>query len=95
LAKRTSFSATVKASLIEIGIEHANSDFPIFDDIPLKIVLTFRVSNILNDLDSMMKFAFNALQKVLYRNDHYIYKVVAVKIPVHKSYSTSIEVTYS
>ena len=94
-AKRISFSAAVKASILEIGIAHADSDFPIFDDSPLKIELTFCVGNILKDLDNMMKFAFDALQKVLYRNDRYIYKVVGVKIPVTESYSTTIEVTYS
>jgi hypothetical protein len=43
----------------------------------------------------MMKFAFDALQKVLHRNGHNIYKVVAIKMPVTESYSTSFAVTYS
>jgi hypothetical protein len=65
LSKRASFSTTVKPSLIEIGMAHADLDFPIFEDMPMKIELTFRVGNVLKDLDNMMKFAFNALQKVL------------------------------
>jgi Holliday junction resolvase RusA-like endonuclease len=92
-AMKAKFSAAVKASIIEIGMAHANSDFPIFQDLPLKIEITFRVGNVLKDLDNMMKFAFDALQRVLYTNDRLIYKVFADKIPVHGSYSTSIEIT--
>jgi hypothetical protein len=89
------FSAAVKASLLEIGIGDADSDFPVFANRPLEMVLTFRVGNVLKDLDNMMKFAFDALQKVLYGNDRCIFKVLAVKIPVNEDFSTSIEVTYN
>jgi hypothetical protein len=86
---------TVKASLLEIGIGDADSDSPVFANRPLEMVLTFRGGNMLKDLDNMMKFAFNALQKVLYGNDRCIFKVLAVKTPVNEDFSTSIEVTYN
>jgi hypothetical protein len=93
--QKCSFSAAVKAALHAIGIGDADTDFPIFTDCPLEMVLTFRIGSVLKDLNNMMKFAFDALQKVLYCNNRFIFRVVAVKIPVNKDYLTSIEVTYT
>ena len=68
--------------------------FPIFEDAPVKMTVTFRVGNAMKDFDNLLKFACDALQMIFYRNDRFIYKVVGEKIPVMESYSTSITIAY-
>jgi Holliday junction resolvase RusA-like endonuclease len=87
------FADAVKAALQESGISRTGG-FPIFEDRPLKIKVAFRVGNAMKDLDNLLKFAFDALQKIVYGDDRYIYQVTGIKIPVTESYSTSIEISY-
>jgi Holliday junction resolvase RusA-like endonuclease len=89
---KIAFTAAVKAALHDIGV--LDTKFPIFEDRPLKIKVSFRVGNAMKDIDNLLKFAFDALQEIVYGNDRFIYEVTAVKIPATGSYSTSIEVAY-
>ena len=92
-ALKKAFIGAVRCALGDIGLP--GCVFPIFEDAPLKMTVTFRVGNAMKDFDNLLKFASDALQMIFYRNDRFIYKVVGEKIPVMESYSTSIKIAYA
>ena len=52
--------------------------YPLFQ-VHLKITVAFHISNMTKDVDNLLKFVLDALQTIVYRNDRWVFKVVAEK----------------
>jgi Holliday junction resolvase RusA-like endonuclease len=66
-------------------IELRQGEFPIFPNWDIRVELTFNLHNVTGkDVDNMMKYIFDAMQEVLYRNDSSIMVAVVQKVQAHE-----------
>jgi Holliday junction resolvase RusA-like endonuclease len=68
--------------------------FPIFKDVELKVTVVFHISNWLMDVDNLLKFVMDALEKIVYINDKCVNKIEAEKVldPEHGFTTITVEV---
>jgi Holliday junction resolvase RusA-like endonuclease len=85
---KADFSRAVEQALISIGL----SDFPLFMVQPLKVSVVFNVANMGKDIDNLLKFVMDTLQKLVYNNDRSVHFIECVKHHSPADGSTSIKV---
>lgn len=82
-AQKRQLRANVRNSLIELLMTARPRAFPIFRGCGVRIHLTFCLHIIeAKDVDNMMKYIFDAMQDVLYRNDASIMVAIVEKVKV-------------
>ena len=86
---KRAFKRALKAELGELGFEN----FPVFPDgTRIKLDCLFGCTNLLKDVDNLVKYLMDALQDVMYTNDNQVFdehgKKRGVALPDEFSYFT-------
>jgi Holliday junction resolvase RusA-like endonuclease len=75
--KKRAFKAMLREALADVGA----TPFPLFKNgMKLKVMATFHVFNTRKDVDNLVKFLLDAMEDIVYKNDNWVYSVVAKKI---------------
>jgi Holliday junction resolvase RusA-like endonuclease len=82
---KAKFKEAIRMAMLQLGID----EFPIFHR-PLKLTVTFGLSNQAKDFDNLLKYVMDALQSVMYANDSIIFKVEGEKLrmPIAEQFTT-------
>jgi Holliday junction resolvase RusA-like endonuclease len=76
---KDAYKILLQASLTQLGYRHGA---PVFDaGRPLKVTCRFFIEDARKDVDNILKFFMDVMEKSVYNNDRSVYMVVAMKEP--------------